>query len=304
MAIPETQLVTWSHQGSTSQSASTYETIKNALEDPAAPFSVKNFDIFLQGSYGNHTNIYADSDVDLAICLTSTYYSRTNDLPAPEKSLYEANRVPATYGFDEFKAEVLKWLRYKFGVNVHAGKKAIRVPGNGSRRDADVLVCAEHRDYRSYRASSLDKYDEGIVFWTREGREIVNYPKQHRDNCTSKHQRTGRRFKPNVRVVKNMRNAMLTRGLIEKGEAPSYFLEGMLSNVPDSEFSHNFGQSFLNAIVWLNNCNPRELTCVNDLHYLIRDNADVCWNLADFNKTRSALWRLWDQWTTHGRRAI
>lgn len=32
MGIPESQLDTWSHQGSIAQSASTYNTIKNALE--------------------------------------------------------------------------------------------------------------------------------------------------------------------------------------------------------------------------------------------------------------------------------
>lgn len=32
MGIPESQLDTWSHQGSIAQSASTYSIIKNALE--------------------------------------------------------------------------------------------------------------------------------------------------------------------------------------------------------------------------------------------------------------------------------
>lgn len=297
MAIPESQLETWSHQGSITQSASTYQTIKSALEDPAAPFSNRSFDIFLQGSYGNNTNIYADSDVDIAICLTSTYYFQVDMLSPAEKTAFEQDSVPEPYGFDAFKAEVLEWLRYQFGPAVTAGRKAIFVPGRGARRDADVLACAEHRDYRSYQKASLDDYERGIVFWTRSGLKIVNYPKQHRDNCSVKHVLTSNRFKPNVRIIKNMRNKMLDRKLIEDGQAPSYFLEGMLSNVPNSEFANSFGQTFLNSIVWLNNCNPNELTCANGLHYLIRDAHDICWNFADFRKTRGALWLLWDQWS-------
>jgi hypothetical protein len=55
MAIPESQLETWSHQGSVSQSAGTYATIKNALESADAKYTNRDFEVFLQGSYGNAT---------------------------------------------------------------------------------------------------------------------------------------------------------------------------------------------------------------------------------------------------------
>lgn len=35
-----------------------------------------NFKVFLQGSYGNDTNIYAESDVDIAIRLDNCFGSR------------------------------------------------------------------------------------------------------------------------------------------------------------------------------------------------------------------------------------
>ncbi|WP_133162178.1 nucleotidyltransferase domain-containing protein [Hyphococcus luteus] len=304
MAIPEAQLETWSHQGAKTQSASTYQSIKSVLEDPSSPFWLRSFDIFLQGSYGNDTNIYRDSDVDVVICLTSTYYFDIDGLNPSDKDLFESDRIPEPYGFPKFRAEVLAWLTKKFGPSVHLGRKAISVPGNGNRRDADVLVCAEHRDYRKYTRSGIDDFDKGVVFWTRDGKQIVNYPKQHRDNCTAKHQNTLARFKPNVRIMKNMRNVMLERDLIADSVAPSYFLEGMLSNVPNSEFTNSYSQTFLNAIVWLYNCDPNALTCVNDLHFLIRDGQEVCWNMADFEKTRSALWTLWDSWSGPRRQAI
>ena len=58
MPIPESQLETWSHQGSITQSSNTYNTIKNVLEASTTPYAGKNFKVFLQGSYGNDTNIY------------------------------------------------------------------------------------------------------------------------------------------------------------------------------------------------------------------------------------------------------
>ena len=69
MPIPESQLDTWSHQGSITQSSTTYNAIKGALEDSTTPYAGKNFKVFLQGSYGNDTNIYAESDVDIIIRL-------------------------------------------------------------------------------------------------------------------------------------------------------------------------------------------------------------------------------------------
>ena len=70
MAIPEAELDTWSHQGSITQSASTYASIKRALEAPDSRYAGKHYEVFLQGSYGNDTNIYAESDVDVVIGLT------------------------------------------------------------------------------------------------------------------------------------------------------------------------------------------------------------------------------------------
>ena len=46
MAIPETQLKTWAHQGAIAQSRDTYATVKRALESPAANYAGKDFGIF------------------------------------------------------------------------------------------------------------------------------------------------------------------------------------------------------------------------------------------------------------------
>jgi hypothetical protein len=53
MAIPESQLDTWSHQGSVQQSSDTYATVKRALEANDTKYADKSRDVFLQGSYGN-----------------------------------------------------------------------------------------------------------------------------------------------------------------------------------------------------------------------------------------------------------
>ncbi|OHD48947.1 MAG: hypothetical protein A2096_10405 [Spirochaetes bacterium GWF1_41_5] len=49
------------------QSSNTFNSIKNVLEDSSTPYAGKNFKVFLQGSYGNDTNIYTESDVGIVI---------------------------------------------------------------------------------------------------------------------------------------------------------------------------------------------------------------------------------------------
>ena len=62
MGISNQQLETWSHQGSITQSSDTYNPIKNTLEAASNPYANKDYEVFLQGSYGNDTNIYAGSN--------------------------------------------------------------------------------------------------------------------------------------------------------------------------------------------------------------------------------------------------
>ncbi|MER8403388.1 nucleotidyltransferase [Mesorhizobium sp. M1307] len=294
MAIPEAQLSTWTAQGSVQQSAATYQTIRTALNDSQSPYYPKNFEIFLQGSYGNDTNIYADSDVDVVIRLDSVYYSDTSHLSADDKTNYDRNFTKADYSLAKFKEEVGAWLLSKVGKSVKPGNKAIFVPGSGNRRDADVLPCALHRAYYTYPASGAPAMWEGVVFWTGEGTKIVNYPKQHSENCTKKHQATGNRLKPAVRMFKNMRNKMIEEGFLQKGVAPSYYLEGLLTNAPDYCFSGSLQETFNQCMNSLRQAERDKLMCANGIHFLVRDGQQVCWSVANFTAFMAAVQKFWD----------
>lgn len=298
MAIPEAQLETWSHQGSVTQSAQTYELIRTVLNDSGSPYYSKDFNIFLQGSYGNDTNVYRDSDVDIVVRLNQTYYADTKALTEGAKRNYDNAFIQATYGYAYFKADVVAWLTKTFGKDVVVGKKAIYIKGNGTRRDADVLVCTQHRRYRESSNGIDDRFDEGICFWTNDGAEIINFPRQHAENCTTKHQGTNRWFKPMVRVYKNMRNRMIDDGSIADGVAPSYFIEGMLWNVPENHFGGSFEDSFVNTFNWVSKADKTKLACANDLFWLVRDNVHNCWPPANFDEYLAAAKQYWNDWTS------
>lgn len=298
MAIPESQLQTWSAQGSITQSAATYNTLKNVLTDSSSLYNAKDFSIFLQGSYGNDTNIWKDSDVDIIIRLNQTFYSDLSQLDEGARDSFGTAYPDVEYGFHEFRAEVIDWLTKHFGNDVKPRKKAIFIKGNSGRRDADILVCAKLRRYRKGSSGTDNQYDEGICFFLPDMTRVINFPEQHRANCTAKHQNSNDWFKKMVRVYKNMRNRMVEDGYLADGVAPSYFIEGMLWNVPNNKFGASFEDSFVNSFNWVNESDKMQLACANDLYWLIREVGGNCWKPADFETYMAAVKKYWNEWST------
>lgn len=218
MAIPLAQLQTWSGQGAIATSSSTYATVRAALEDPNATYSDRNFKIFLQGSYGNDTNIYAESDVDVVIRYDGAFYHDIREKPIDEQNAFNAAFPDkGTYSYDDFKEHVRKALRSKFGDSVKPGTKAIRIEASGNRRSADVIVAFEYKRYYRFKSVADEDHVTGICFYLSNGTQVANYPNQHCENLTTKHQATSKKFKPLVRIFKNMRSKLVEDGLISNG---------------------------------------------------------------------------------------
>lgn len=297
MPLSLPQLETWSHQGSITQSSSTYATIRRALESQMTGYATKNYRIFLQGSYGNDTNIYAESDVDVVIVLDDLAFYDTSRLMADQAAAIQARLGPATYGYVHFKDDVLSALRSSFGNAIRPGSKAIPVPAGSGRRNADVIVAVQHRRYFPPQGlANGSMYSGGIAFQKSGGAWVENFPQQHSENMTAKHKATGGRLKPLVRVYKNMRNRLYEQNLLSAGAAPSYFIEGMLYNVPTRMFTGTLQQQFTSAYDWLVGLNEGEqnsLVCANGQYYLLRDQSDTCWPPHHFQALLDATRALW-----------
>jgi hypothetical protein len=297
MAIPEKQLETWSHQGSVTQSSETYNGIKKVLEADGGPYAGKSVKVFLQGSYGNDTNVWAESDVDIVIQLNDAFHSDLSRLDEVEKAAFARAHSDATYGYGDFKRDVLQVLVDKYGTSVQAGDKAIAIAASGNRRKADVIAAIQYRRYYKFNGLLDQSYEEGICFWNAKGEMIANYPKQHSSNLTTKHQATTSWLKPMVRILKNLRSRCVDDKLLASGIAPSYYLEGMLYNVPSDKFGTSYAQSFVNAINWIQKeADKDKLVCANEQYYLLRDDAHTCWPKANAEAFLSAASNLWNNW--------
>ena len=125
---------------------------------------------------------------------------------------------------------------------------------------------------------------------------MANYPKQHRENLIAKNQATNEWFKHLVRIFKNARQRLIEDRVIDVGAAPSYYIEGLLYNVPDDKFGTSYEDSMVYAINWLNQADRTQFLCANQQYQLLDGNADATWNTANCNAFLSGLVELWKNW--------
>lgn len=249
--ISSEQLEIWSHQGAVTTSKNAYASVRRALQSPQASFAGREFDVYLQGSYGNDTNIYAESDVDVVVELTSAFASNKTELPVDQYSKHEVYYSGADYTVEIFRKEVLSHLTNWFGrPNVTNGHRSIKITGDVVRRPVDVVVCLSYRHYRYFHSVNDMLYDAGMKICHGDN-PVVNYPELHSAALTLKHQATSGRFKPLVRALKNVRTCMVENGCIDEKTAVSYNLEGWLYNAPNELFVYDMRDRFVRACNWL-----------------------------------------------------
>jgi len=289
MAIPELQLETWSHQGAITTAKATADSIKNALNTYDNWPEGAKFEVYLQGSYKNDTNIRGDMDVDVVVQLNSSFYSNLN-----EQGKIFLGIIPARYGWSEFRNDVLEVLTdYYDSNNVSEGNKSVKIKSENNRLPADVVVCVQYQKYYKLQDGA---FIEGMCFWSRnDNRQIINYPKIHYDNGVSKHQNSNNWYKPTVRMFKNIRGYLEDNYWISKDLVPSYFLECMLYNVPYSKFGGSYQNTFCNVVNWLNEANLDNFVCQNEQLKLFGPTPEQ-WDTNKAKEFIKNLILLWNNW--------
>jgi len=294
MPIPIAQLNTWKNQGGTTSSALAYAAIERALTAPTSPLRGKNITLFLQGSYRNHTNVHADSDIDVVCLFDDTQTTNSATLPLADQQRI-AQGPPAGYLIQDLRRDVLSSLRSAFGTErVHDGRRAIQV-NTGHGREADVVPAIRYLHYYS-QFLLPPAFHEGIAL-LGGNQWIYNFPRQHIANGEAKNAmaRTGGNYKPTVRLFKNARSKAVERGLLADGDAPSYFIEGMLYNVPDNLFTADAEDTFVDVFNHLDQSNLATLMSQNGIIPLV-GHSSTQWQVDAAQRFLAGLRRLWNEW--------
>lgn len=258
-------------------------------------FTSDQYEIFIQGSYANDTNVKANSDIDICIMYKKTFFT-----------LYPAGKVDSDYGnlssdykYEQYKQNIVNALINKFGRSgVTIGDKSIKISENTYRTRADVVPAFEYKVYNE------TKYlYSGTKYITDTGKIIINYPKQHIDNTIVKNKSTGYWYKKMIRCFKRIMYDYQDLGKFLN--IKSFVLESILFNISDSFYApdelskngsnDNYGphtnvfSKLVNQAIILLNANPNTLCEPNKIKYLFKGNTERNHNdyLIFFNRIRS-----------------
>lgn len=304
MGIPIQQLSMWSNQGAKVTSDDTFTSLKTALTVQGSPVASKVLSglikVDLQGSYNHDTNIRGDSDVDVVVKYTNAFHSNKRVLPTDQFQIHEGCYGVTSYEWEELRQDVITALIDYYGserVDL-SGKKSLKVLPVPGRLRLDVVpaVCYRKYDYFYGSASDMHSRENGICFKdTASGEWIVNYPDQHYKNAKQKHQDTNYRYRSMVRIFKNMKSFLINKNRLTKEEAPSYFIQGMVYNIPRHLFVADLEAATLGVLRWLRTADLSTFESQNKQHKLLGNTSD-CWNPDYAKKTVEQLCFLWDNW--------
>jgi len=282
MSIPRAILGRWSHHWSGEASARTHTAIREVLSSHYGHSPAITYETFLQGSYKNNTNLQRDSDVDLVVQLSTRIRPRVAALRG-NRLEQNLSHIEIHRKWQSFRDQTLKALFQAFGSDsVSSGRKSLKIARGRLPATADVVVTIRHED--------------GLAFFLPDERRwVVSYPNQHYDRGCRKEEATNNRYKRTIRMFKAARNHLVQHDLIQADKAPSYFIECLLSNVPNQLFHQRLDDSYVNILEYLQDSDLRQFQCQNGKRELFGSSPDI-WSLNKARQFVRALARLWDQW--------
>ena len=282
MPIYDSILGTWSHHHSGTASKRAHESIRNALDSYTGWAKETKYDVFLQGSYKNDTNLRRDSDVDVVVQLTARLRPKVAILSGKQLEQDQSHKL--TYQrWQSFRDQVLRALRVAYGDKaVTSGRKSLKLAKGEIPASADVVVALH--------------CETGITFYLpSEHRWVVSYPQQHYAKGLRKERATEGRYKRTIRMFKAARNYLVKNDAISDGTAPSYFIECLLYNIPNGLFRPSLSQSYSGIVDYLAATKLQRFKCQNGVRELFGRSGDL-WRVDDARKFIQALGRLWKKW--------
>src|SRR3989344_762458 len=211
-----------------------------------------NYEVYLQGSYANSTNISFESDVDIVVQLNTVFWSDKSQISEIQQLLHKISYSSSKYRFRNFKDQVFEALKLGFGNDVVYSDKCLIIKENTNRIKADVVPSFQYRVYKRFISHSDQSFIEGMKFIdTTNLTEIVNFPKKHLENCEFKNVITDGNFKSIVRIYKNIKQKLIESGQLPGNSSPSFYIENLLYNCTDQCFNGNYSLSMLKTLQFL-----------------------------------------------------
>ena len=209
--------------------------IKDAIQDyyfetRDNKMNLNDYEIFLQGSYANNTNVKQNSDVDVCVMYKNVFH-----YSMPDGYSLDSSYSDSSLDYFDLRNTIKKALIKKFGSSRVIDKnKAIRILSNSYTTEADVVVAFQYRKY-----SDSTNFQEGIYYKALDNSIVINYPKTHIKNGNEKNSATNYMYKKMVRIFKKIMYDMQENNIYASKEVKGFVLECMVYNFPNDEmFKH------------------------------------------------------------------
>jgi hypothetical protein len=224
-----------------------------------------------QGSYHNNTNVRREADMDLRAVHPSIRLEYTPnvmvDAARTALGIFNTGRTYSDVA-QEMRRELISELTKKFGAsNVDtSGNKAIRLKKQpGSRADLDIALTFTYY-WVMWDADALQyRVAEGVAILGKDGSWTYNFPEQHHANGIAKRARTKHRFKRNVRILKTLRDELISADQLVPKQAPSFLIECLTYAIEDEYFLVETDDRYARALRILS----RMGECLNDSSWIM-----------------------------------
>ena len=278
MPIAESTLSRWSHHQAATAFKRAHLPIRKAMEEHKG-LSQFTYEVFLQGSYKNDTNLGGDSDVDVVIRLAHKLDPQVVTLTGAGLQRNDAHKA-AHKQWQLFRRHALRAMRARFGDVASSGRKTLKIKKGKLQADADLVVTLRYRG--------------GIAFYlSDERRWVASFPQHHHQWGSKKDEATSQRFKRTVRMFKAARNRLVEIKVLTKDDAPSYFIECLIYNVPDALFKPKLAPTYTGVLGWLKTAKLGDFQCQNRKVALFGSGREQ-WSVRKAQAFVRALQGLWD----------
>jgi len=261
--IPDSEVQRYT-RGPASSTVSSVSNFQEAIRDILG----NDYETFLQGSYRNDTSVRELNDVDIVALRKFTV-----------STVFSEERYNQTISWPDIFAAVKASLDTspKLRGKTSYGDKCVKV---NAEWKADVVPAVRIKHYDQ---------DPIAIYSFREAKERKNFPRVHYDNGVEKHQQTGETFKPLVRMFKRW---AAHHWPSDESVAPSFYVECLVSNVPNDNFVTDLAHAFFQVGYWIErnilpNPAPVVYSVARDKDILL----DTEWKLANYARFHAQLVR-------------
>lgn len=262
---------------------------KKILEDISKDrndiFNINDVDIYLQGSYVN--NVYVSDKTKLEVVFELKKIS-SGDLQKVKKILNNRDiYVEFDYSLKDFKEDIYqKFLDEFASQDVLKSNRAIEIVKNKyNPLTVDVLPAFKFIKKDEETGKDIQSL---IIYESITDKYVLSFPALHSFNLDKKDKNTNGAFKKMVRSFRRFTNYLINKEILPIGIAPGYFIDCLLSNVPDNLFKGTLDEMWVKVLNFLKLSNLNPFLCVHKQFKMFNNTYDG-WTIPDATMVIDAL---------------